>query len=427
MRASPAMFRSPASLDDRDEQAPLGVHGDAEVLGVVVGDLPAVRCRCDAFTIGCTFSASTAAFAKNGRNDSLTPSRASKSALARVAQPGDRGDVDLDDRGQLRRDLQRLDHALGDDLAQPGHRLGAAGAAGPRRRPRGTPTGSRSSRTLVCSPPDDGALGARGGEVRGADRVAGDGRSERSARRVDLPPAGADRPAGARSAARPAARAAPPTRAGAAPPARRPPRRTPRPPRDAPHRDPANRMPCCGAPRRPGTWVRASATAAAARGEQRGRSSRALRPTHSGRSLNRASTEAPSMTAAVRMTSSSLRRTSTTTAPRNQLLPRPLTSTQPGSSYARGDPAHGPRVVLVLREPADARQQDHDDHQHERRDVVHSGLLRPWRDRCLVVPCAAARRARPISSGLRARSSTWPQSSQSDAATSVVISFVPRR
>src|SRR5229473_1888779 len=36
-----------------------------------------------ALSLGCTFSASTAASAKNGRNDSLTPSRASKSALAR--------------------------------------------------------------------------------------------------------------------------------------------------------------------------------------------------------------------------------------------------------------------------------------------------------------------------------------------------------
>src|SRR5919199_2886420 len=31
------------------------------------------------FTAGCALSASTAAFAKNGRNDSLTPSRAAKS------------------------------------------------------------------------------------------------------------------------------------------------------------------------------------------------------------------------------------------------------------------------------------------------------------------------------------------------------------
>src|SRR2546423_15003627 len=36
-----------------------------------------------AFSFGCTLSASTVASAKKGRKDSLTPSRASKSALAR--------------------------------------------------------------------------------------------------------------------------------------------------------------------------------------------------------------------------------------------------------------------------------------------------------------------------------------------------------
>ena len=36
-----------------------------------------------ALSFGCTLSASTAASAKNGRNDSFTPSRASKAAFAR--------------------------------------------------------------------------------------------------------------------------------------------------------------------------------------------------------------------------------------------------------------------------------------------------------------------------------------------------------
>ena len=35
-----------------------------------------------AFRLGCSLSASTAAFAKNGMYDSFTPSRAAKSALA---------------------------------------------------------------------------------------------------------------------------------------------------------------------------------------------------------------------------------------------------------------------------------------------------------------------------------------------------------
>ena len=46
----------------------------------------------------------------------MTPSLASNSAFDPVAQPRDRGNVRLDDRGQLRRGLQRLDHPLRDDL-----------------------------------------------------------------------------------------------------------------------------------------------------------------------------------------------------------------------------------------------------------------------------------------------------------------------
>ena len=38
LRASPARLRSPALWMTGDEQAALGVDGDAEVLGVVVGD-----------------------------------------------------------------------------------------------------------------------------------------------------------------------------------------------------------------------------------------------------------------------------------------------------------------------------------------------------------------------------------------------------
>src|SRR3712207_8786244 len=42
--------------------------------------------------------------------------------LDRLAQPADRRHVDLDHRGELGRDLQRLHHPLGDGLAQPRHR-----------------------------------------------------------------------------------------------------------------------------------------------------------------------------------------------------------------------------------------------------------------------------------------------------------------
>ena len=49
--------------------------------------------------------------------------------LGPVAQPGDGGDIGLDHGGQLGRGLQRLDHALGDDLPGAGHPLGGAAQA----------------------------------------------------------------------------------------------------------------------------------------------------------------------------------------------------------------------------------------------------------------------------------------------------------
>ena len=55
--------------------------------------------------------------------------------------------------------------------------------------------------------------------------------------------------------------------------------------------------------------------------------SRADRPTQSGRARKRASTVEPSISSAAWICSSSSRSTSTTMAPRNRLLPRPLTST----------------------------------------------------------------------------------------------------
>ena len=119
--------------------------------------MPASR-SIDALTVGCTRSASTVASAKNGRNDSFTPWRWPEVGLGLVAQLGDPGDVDLDHRGELGRDLQRLDHPLGDDGAQPGHLLGAAAQrarARPWRRPawpsRARPAAGRGAAALAAA------------------------------------------------------------------------------------------------------------------------------------------------------------------------------------------------------------------------------------------------------------------------------------
>ena len=121
---------------------------------------------------GCVLSASTAALAKNGRKRQLRRPRAPRtSALARCAQRGDAGDVDLDDGGELRRDLQRLDHPLGDDLAQPRHLLGAAAQrCGRRRRGRGRRRAWRPARPPAWR---GGGCGRRCGGCRCAAALGG--------------------------------------------------------------------------------------------------------------------------------------------------------------------------------------------------------------------------------------------------------------
>jgi hypothetical protein len=56
----------------------------------------------------------------------LHPLAGEEVGLRGVTQPRDVGDIDLEDLRQLRGTLQGLDHALGNDLAQPAHRLGLA-------------------------------------------------------------------------------------------------------------------------------------------------------------------------------------------------------------------------------------------------------------------------------------------------------------
>ena len=88
-------------MDDRHEQAAVGVDGDAEVLGLVVGDRAGglVDARVDHRV---RLEGLDGGQGEERQEDSLTPSRASNAALACAAQPGDAGDVDLDDGRELR-------------------------------------------------------------------------------------------------------------------------------------------------------------------------------------------------------------------------------------------------------------------------------------------------------------------------------------
>src|ERR1022692_376189 len=87
LRASPPMFRSPAFLMTGTIR-PRSVSTATPRCSASWYVTCSVAASITALSLGCTLSASTAASAKNGRKDSLTPSLASKSALAR--SPDDR-------------------------------------------------------------------------------------------------------------------------------------------------------------------------------------------------------------------------------------------------------------------------------------------------------------------------------------------------
>ena len=168
LRARPPMFRSPALLDHRDHQAALGVHRDAQVLGVVVGDRAAGGVD-DGVELGVGLERLDGGQREERQERQLDALAGLERGLGPVAQPGDGGDVGLDHGGQLGRGLQRLDHALGDDLPGPGHPLG--GAAQARLGDRGP--GPAQARVRL------GGLGGRGLAGRG---LAGAARRARAGR-----------------------------------------------------------------------------------------------------------------------------------------------------------------------------------------------------------------------------------------------------
>ena len=118
-------------LDDRGQQPLLGVHRDRDVLAVEVGDLALLGV--DRGVERRVLLERVDRRLREERHEAELHALASREVgLDRVAQPADRGHVDLDHRGELGADLERLDHPLGDDLAQPGQRLGLAAQRGRR-------------------------------------------------------------------------------------------------------------------------------------------------------------------------------------------------------------------------------------------------------------------------------------------------------
>ncbi len=147
--ASPAMLRSSAFLDHRHQQPARGVHRDRQVHVAVVGHLLrlGVDRRVELGERLERFDGGLGVEGQEGQLDALAPLEL---GLSPGPQLGDPGDVDPLHRGQLRGDLQRLGHPLGDHLAQPRHlhggtRLravgGRAGDGGRLARGRRGPAG----------------------------------------------------------------------------------------------------------------------------------------------------------------------------------------------------------------------------------------------------------------------------------------------
>src|SRR5690606_27786594 len=144
-------------LDDRHDEAALGVDRDADVLLAVVGDLVLGERRVD-LRVG---------LERLDRGEREERQEREVRALARlevglrtVAQRGDARDVHLDGRGELGLGAQRLDHAAGDELAQAARLLGRAA----QRRDRG-------DGRLLRATAGGGGCGGRGG--LGLLRLAG--------------------------------------------------------------------------------------------------------------------------------------------------------------------------------------------------------------------------------------------------------------
>ncbi|GAA3290335.1 hypothetical protein GCM10020295_04520 [Streptomyces cinereospinus] len=112
-------------VDHGDHQAPLGVHRDADVLGVVVGD--GARLHVDArVEDGVVLERVHGSLHEERHRGQLDALPGGERVLDPGPQPHEGRDVHLDDRGELGRVLQRPDHVLGDDLAHPAQLDGPA-------------------------------------------------------------------------------------------------------------------------------------------------------------------------------------------------------------------------------------------------------------------------------------------------------------
>ena len=107
-------------LDHRNEEALRSVHRNADVLGIGVVHHLLVDGRVDLGVDLQRFDRGLGDEGEVGQARALAPLEV---LLVAGPDPGDRGQVHLNCRRELGRDLQGLDHPAGDGLAQPRHLL----------------------------------------------------------------------------------------------------------------------------------------------------------------------------------------------------------------------------------------------------------------------------------------------------------------
>ena len=132
-------------VDGRGQQAALGVHRDAEVLGAVVGHLLGLVVD-RRVQLRVLLERLDRGLGEERQERELHALALLERTLRARAQLGDLGHVDLEHLGELGGGLQRLDHPPRHGLAEAAHLLGLATQVRRRRGGRGRPRRGRRGR-----------------------------------------------------------------------------------------------------------------------------------------------------------------------------------------------------------------------------------------------------------------------------------------
>ena len=118
-------------LNHRNQQTTRGVYGNTDVLYRVVGNFLAVDRGVE---LGVSLERFGGSLHKERQEGQLSAVSSQEGVLGASTQRSDPGYVNFHHSGQLRRGLQRLDHAGGDDLTQAAHLLSLTAQGGVHSR-----------------------------------------------------------------------------------------------------------------------------------------------------------------------------------------------------------------------------------------------------------------------------------------------------